>query len=187
MCSVLSGTLVLFLRSWLIPTAAHGISRSHYLTSERRRTRCSRPRGTASRGRAADRRRPNLNNASHDRELTSALIPAGEALATGVDPRAAGRRELASLLLQRAASPEPPRAEAPRRGRRSVSARLRDRRETQAAYARDLALWFVWLDGHGYVPFEVTRVVDTFVAQPLPGGAAPGPSTTARRLAALSG
>ncbi len=112
----------------------------------------------------------------------------GEVLATGVDPRAA-RRELASLLLQRAASPEPPRA--PKLPGEVAEAFLRGFAtggETQAAYARDLALWFVWLDGHGYLPFDVTRVVvDTFVAQPLPGGAAPAPSTTARRLAALSG
>ncbi len=113
-------------------------------------------------------------------------VEVAEVPAADADPRVA-RRELTRLLLQRAALPDPPAA--PRLPGEVAEAFLRGfSGETQAAYARDLALWFVWLDGHGRMPFDVTRVViDTFAAQPLPTGARAAASTTARRLAALSG
>lgn len=142
-----------------------------------------------------DRRRRPLEMASSDTAENPArsiapveelAVEVGELLAASGDPLAT-RRELASLLLQRAARPDPPHA--PRLPGEVAEAFLRAfSGETQAAYARDLALWFVWLDGHGRLPFDVTRVVvDTFAAQPLPNGARAAASTTARRLAALAG
>ncbi|HEY4277681.1 MAG TPA: tyrosine-type recombinase/integrase [Conexibacter sp.] len=120
-----------------------------------------------------------------DHELA---VEVGELIAAGTDLRAT-RRELAALLLQRASRPEPPRA--PRLPGEVAEAFLRGYAaggETRAAYARDLAQWFVWLDQHGRLPFDVTRVaVDTFTNEPLPNAAKPKPSTIARRLAAVSG
>jgi hypothetical protein len=65
--------------------------------------------------------------------------------------------------------------------------RYADRTATQEAYSRDLADWFVWLDGEGVRPFDATlATVEKYIHKPLPNGKAPAPATTARRLACLS-
>jgi integrase/recombinase XerD len=98
------------------------------------------------------------------------------------------RQEVARSLLALARSERP--LDQPVMAGNLAAAFLRryaGRTATQEAYSRDLADWFVWLDGEGVRPFDATlATVEKYIHTPLPNGNAPAPATTARRLACLS-
>lgn len=97
-------------------------------------------------------------------------------------------RDLAHVLL--AAADDAPKPELETAGD-LASAFLRGYRrgsETRAAYARDLAVLFLWLRHRGPTPFGATRAhLADWIAQPRSDGQPYAPTTIARRLSCASG
>jgi hypothetical protein len=100
----------------------------------------------------------------------------------------AARRELADNLLAAARGELP--LECPETAGELAAGFLRrydNQRNTQGAYALDLADWFVWFARAGSSPLEATlATIESYKREPLLDGKAPAPSTMARRLACLS-
>lgn len=98
------------------------------------------------------------------------------------------RRELAGELLARANSRRRLGEPVDSVGLAAVVLReYRGRGATQAAYARDLADWLVWLEGRRVGAFEARgATVQRYLGEPLATGGTPAPATVARRMVCLS-